>query len=148
MCFLLDKNKYLWLIYRNKKTMKILKINEFLNKDNQNIEDDELLEMANLWGKYTGLGDVVIWIGSTLKSQHGKRIKVSNINSKIGSSLDCFTITIPDLNIIGKINKNHITNAKLDKIFKFIELNMNIISEICEEKIDSVEFINRMIKVE
>jgi predicted Zn-dependent protease with MMP-like domain len=30
-----------------------IKINEFLN--DQSIEDDELLEMSNLWGEYTGL---------------------------------------------------------------------------------------------
>ncbi|MCK9416619.1 hypothetical protein M0Q97_08190 [Candidatus Dojkabacteria bacterium] len=124
-----------------------IKLNEFLT-DDQSIKDDELLEMSNLWGKYTGLGDVVIWVGSTIKSQHGKRIKISNINSKTGSSLDCFTITIPDLNIIGRVNKKHITKAKLEKIFKFIELNMEIISDICEEKIDSVEFITRMKKVD
>ena len=77
-----------------------------------------------------------------------KAVKSAISIQKTGSSLDCFTITIPDLNIIGSVNKKHITKAKLEKIFKFIELNMDIISEICEEKIDSVEFITRMKKVE
>lgn len=126
-----------------------IKINEFLDdsKYSQKIDEEELLEMANLWGKHTGLDDVVIWIGSTIKANHGKRIKVSNINSKIGSSLDCFTITIPELNIIGNINTKHITNKKLEKIFKFINLNIDAISDVCDEKIDTVEFISRMKKV-
>jgi len=123
----------------------ILKINEFFS--NQSLDDDELLEMANLWGKHTGLDDVVIWIGSTIHSKHGKRIKVSNINSKIGSSLDCFTITIPDLKIIGEVNTKHITKQKLDKIFNFINLNIDALSDVCDEKIDTVEFISRMKKV-
>jgi len=126
-----------------------IKINEFLDKSkyNQSLDEDELLEMANLWGKHTGLNDVVIWIGSTIKSKHGKRIKVSNINSKIGSSLDCFTITIPDLKIIGEVNTKHITKQKLDKIFEFINLNIDAISDVCDEKIDTVEFLSRMKKV-
>jgi len=123
----------------------ILKINEFFS--NQSLDDDELLEMANLWCKHTGLDDVVIWIGSTIHSKHGKRIKVSNINSKIGSSLDCFTITIPDLKIIGEVNTKHITKQKLDKIFNFINLNIDALSDVCDEKIDTVEFISRMKKV-
>jgi len=126
-----------------------VKLNEFLNKINynQSLNDDELFEMANLHGKHTGLDDVVIWVGSSLKSKHGKRIKVSNTNSKIGSSLDCFTITIPELEIIGKVNTKHITQYKMGKIKEFIILNMNIICDICDEKIDTVDFINQMKKV-
>lgn len=125
-----------------------VKINEFLDKSEyQSLDDEELLEMANLWGKHTGLDDVVIWIGSAVRSKHGKRIKVSNINSKIGSSLDCFTITIPDFKIIGEVNTKHITKQKLDKIFDFINLNIDAISDVCDEKIDIVEFILRMKKI-
>jgi hypothetical protein len=53
-----------------------IKINEFLSKiyNDQSLNDDELFEMANLRGKHTGLDDVVIWVGSSLKSQHGRRI--------------------------------------------------------------------------
>jgi len=126
-----------------------IKINEFLSNiyNDQSLSDDELFEMANLHGKHTGLDDVVIWVGSSLKSKHGRRIKVSNINSKIGSSLDCFTITIPELETIGKVNTKHITQYKMDKIKDFIKLNMNIICDICDEKIDTVDFINQMKKV-
>ena len=121
------------------------KINEF--SSDQSLSDDELLEMANLYGKHTGLDDVVIWIGSSLKSKHGRRIKVSNVNSKIRTSLDCFTITIPYFEIIGNVNTKHITQYKMNKIKEFIKLNMNIIYDICDEKIDTVDFINKMKKV-
>ena len=133
--------------FKMKKNIHV-KINEFLDKSEyQSLDDDELLEMANLWGKHTGLDDIVIWIGSSARSKHGKRIKVSNINSKIGSSLDCFTITIPELKIIGDVNIKHVTKQKLDKIFDFINLNIDAISDVCDEKIDTVEFILRMKKI-
>jgi hypothetical protein len=122
------------------------KINEF-NIYNQSLSEDEMLEMASLYGKNTGLDDVVIWVGSTLKSKHGKRIKVSNIKSKTGSSVDCFTITIPKFEIIGNMDTKHITTQKLNKIIDFIKLNMNIICDICDEKIDTVEFISKMKKI-
>jgi hypothetical protein len=122
------------------------KINEF--HYNQSLTDDELFEMANLKGDKTGLDDVVIWIGSTVRTGHGYRIKVSNLPFKTGSSLDCFTITIPEFDIVGKRNKKHVTNDKLNRIIKFIELNMEVIIDICEEKIDTVEFIERMKKLE
>lgn len=126
-----------------------IKINEFLNniKYDQSLTDDELFEMTNLYGNHTGLDDVVIWVGSSLKSNHGKRIKVSNLKTKMGSSMDCFTITIPELKIIGRVNRKHITKDKMNKIFDFINLNMQIILDICDEKIDAVEFIQNMKKV-
>lgn len=125
------------------------KLNEFLNKISidQSLTEDELFEMSNLYGNNTGLDDIAIWVGSSLKSKHGKRIKVSNLKTKIGSSMDCFTITIPELKVIGRVNKKHITKDKMNKIFEFINLNMQIILDICDEKIDVVEFIQNMKKV-
>jgi nucleotidyltransferase/DNA polymerase involved in DNA repair len=73
--------------------------------------------------------------------------KISARKKNLGSSLDCFTITIPELEIIGKVNTKHITQYKIDKIKDFIKLNMNIIIDICDEKIDTVDFINQMKKV-
>ena len=125
------------------------KLNEFLNKISidQSLTEDELFEMSNLYGNNTGLDDIAIWVGSSLKSKHGKRIKVSNLKTKIGSSMDCFTITTPELKVIGRVNKKHITKDKMNKIFEFINLNMQIILDICDEKIDVVEFIQNMKKV-
>jgi len=120
-------------------------INEF---HNPSMTDEELLEMSNFWGDGLGLDEnIVLWIGSSLSSKHGNRIKVSNIPSKdMGTSRDCFSITVPDLNIIGDINTKHITTKKLKTIFGFIKLNEQTIIDFCEEKIDGIEFGKRLKK--
>ena len=120
-------------------------INEF---NNHLMTEDELLEMTNAWGTSTGLDDVVIWVGSAVLSNHGNRIKVSNMPSKnVGRSIGCFTITVPDLEVIGNINTKHITSKKLDKIFDFIKLNQDVIIAICQDEIDGVEFGRRIKKL-
>ena len=122
------------------------KISEFVDntKYDQSLTDDELFEMSNYWGSDLGLDEnIVIWIGSVLSSQHqyGNRIKVSNIPGKgPGSSKDCFTITIPKLEVIGYVNKKHITSKKLNTIFGFIKLNMDLIIAYCQEEISGMEF--------
>jgi len=116
--------------------------------NDQSMTDDELFEMANLWGESTGLDNVVIWVGSTERTKHGPRIKVSNFPDNMNNGDDVFSITIPDLEIKGDVNKKHITRKKLEKIFKFIEMNKDIIIDISENKIDTVSFIQRMKKLE
>jgi predicted restriction endonuclease len=69
-------------------------IKEFVEYDDI---DNELLEMANFTEKTTGIDDVVIWLGP------GNRIKVSNKPNSF-DTYDTFTITIPDLEIIGDVN--------------------------------------------
>lgn len=121
------------------------KLNELYNHE---MTEQELLEMSNYKGEYFGIeGNVVLWIGSVLSKQHshGNRIKVSNIPGK--GTKDLFTITIPKLEIIGTVNKKHITTKKLNKIFDFIKLNMELIIQFCQEEIDGVEFVQRIKKV-
>ncbi len=114
-------------------------IKEFVDYDN------ELLEMANFTKKTTGIEDVVIWIGPN-PPNHGKRIKVSN---KIDSfdPQETFTITIPDLKIIGEVNTKLISNQILDKIFDFINKNIEVISEYSDRRISTEELIDRIQKV-
>jgi len=114
-------------------------IKEFVDYDN------ELLEMANLTKKTTGISDVVIWIGPN-PPNHGKRIKVSNKPNSF-DVYDTFTITIPELKIIGDINKNFIKMEILDKIRKFINLNIDVISEYSDRKISTEDLIERLKKV-
>jgi hypothetical protein len=128
------------------KNLIFTKINEFLDKSDYNkcLTDDEMLEMIKLSGESSGLDGVTIWIGSTLKSKYGKYIKVSNSTD---SSSDCFIITIPNFDIVGKIEKKYVTIHRFNKIIDFINLNKDAISDICDEKIDAVEFLSRMKKV-
>jgi len=120
-------------------------MNEFYNPE---MTAEELLEMSNYWGGSLGLDDtIVLWIGSSRGEPHGNRIKVSNIPGKsMGSSKNCFTITIPDLKIVGNVNTSHITSKKLKSIFGFIKLNEELLIDFCQENIDAIEFAKRLKK--
>jgi hypothetical protein len=123
--------------------MKYIKnIKEFVEYDDI---DNELLEMANFTKKTTGIDDVVIWIGPN-PPNHGKRIKVSNKPNSF-DPYDTFTITIPDLEIIGDFNKKFIKEYTLNKIYQFIETNIEVITEYSDRKISTEELIERIKKV-
>lgn len=111
-------------------------------KKHTRISDEELLEMANISPKTTGLKDLFIWVGP---NPHGRRIKVSNIPNKF-SKEDCFTITIPDFEIIGH-PENWITNKHIEDIKKFITLNKDLIIDYSDEKISTDEFIGGIVKI-
>jgi hypothetical protein len=102
-----------------------IKLNEYKEHTDQQMTEEELLEMSNVSDKKTGVKDVVIWIGANPK-YHGHIIKVSNIPNKT-DGIDLFTITIPDFNIIGKVNKSFIDSKKMKDIKRFIELNKELI---------------------
>ncbi len=117
----------------------VVKYFEFINNSN-NLSEDELFEMANVTEETTGIKDVVIWIGPNPKS-HGKRVKVSNIPGKISSS-DCFTITLPNFEIIGNINKKFIDSIKLKEVKEFISNNLKLIEDYSDYKISTKEFLD------
>jgi len=114
-------------------------------KNATKITDDELLEMANISPKKTGLKDVYIWVGPN-PTYHWKRINVSNIPNKFDKN-NCFTITIPEFRIIGDYNSKLITKKTLDDIKKFITLNMQVICDYSDEKISTDELIDNIIKI-
>jgi hypothetical protein len=107
--------------------------------------DQELFEMANASEKITGIENVVLWMGPPPAS-HGHRIKVSNIPNSFKPE-DCFIITIPEFKIIGKINKSLINKEKFDDIIKFVELNMKNIILYSEYKMETSDFLNKLIKI-
>ena len=125
----------------------INKFNQFIKeyKENKILSEQELLEMANVSSKVTGIDDIVLWIGPNPNS-HWKRIKVSNVPNKFDGK-DCFTLTIPDFRIIGKINKSLIKKDVLDKIIHFVELNIYIISDYSDYKMETIDMINSLKKV-
>ena len=126
--------------------MKKIKTFDELFEFKDNIfSDEELLEMANASEKITGIENVVIWMGPPPAS-HGHRIKVSNIPNSFKTE-DCFIITIPDFKVIGEINKSLIDQKKFDNIIKFIQLNMDNIILYSEYKIETSDFLNKLIKV-
>ena len=112
-------------------------IKEFVEYDDI---DNELLEMANFTEKTTGINDVVIWLGP------GNRIKVSNKPNSF-DTYDTFTITIPDLEIIGDVNTKFIKQSVLNKIYDFIKSNIQVIEEYSDRKISTEDLIERIKKV-
>ena len=112
-------------------------IKEFVEYDDI---DNELLEMANFTKKTTGIDDVVIWLGP------GNRIKVSNKPNSF-DTYDTFTITIPDLEIIGDVNTKFIKQSVLNKIYDFIKSNIQVIEEYSDRKISTEDLIERIKKV-
>jgi len=112
------------------------------------IEEDGLIlyEMANLTYRDTGINNIVIWVGGD-PEQHGMRVKVSNVPNKWGGG-DSFTITIPELNVVGKINKSLISGKVLDDIKNWIKLNIEVL--IAFEKgniISTGEFLEKLVKI-
>lgn len=109
------------------------------------ITDEELLELANIAPKKTGIKDVFIWVGPNPHS-HGRRIKVSNVPNKFDKT-NCFTLTLPEFLVIGKMNNKLITNDTLKEIKRFVELNMQVICDYSDEKISTDELIDNIIKI-
>ena len=119
---------------------KIFEFNEYILYNS--ISDIELIEMANVSPRKTGIEDVYIWFGPN-PHYHGRRIKVSNIPNKFSKEA-CFTITIPDFRIIGNINKKLIDSKKLDRIKELINKNLKIIEDFSDELISTDEFIDKL----
>ena len=115
-----------------------INMNEFLT-------DDELLEMANLSPKTTGIDGVCLWIGPA-PERHGNRIKVSNVPDKFERN-DCFVITIPDLKTKGRINAKFITADKLKQIKKWIVKNEDVILKYSDLEIGTEEMISQLQKI-
>jgi hypothetical protein len=109
------------------------------------ISDEELMEMANISPKKTGIDNVFLWVGPNPVT-HGKRIKVSNIPNKFSKD-DCFTITIPEYKVVGNVNTKLISNKVLEDIILFIEINKNIIIDFSDEKISTDELIDNLISI-
>jgi len=122
---------------------KIFEFNDY--KYISTISDDELMEMDNVSPKKTGIKDVFIWFGPN-PHYHGRRIKVSNIANKF-SKTDCFTITIPEFEIIGKVNPKLIDSDKLDKIKTLVNKNLKLIEDFSDELISTDEFIDKLVSI-
>ncbi len=118
----------------------------FEYKNFNQLSEQELLEMANVTYKTTGIENVVLWIGPN-PEYHGKRIKVSNLPNKFTGS-NCFTLTIPKFEIVGKVDETFITTKVLDKIKEFVALNYQIISDYSDYLISTEDLIENLKKVE
>ena len=101
--------------------------------------------MANLTYRTTGIENVVIWVGGD-PERHAMRIKVSNVANKWSN--DNFTITMPQLDVVGKINKSLISGKLLDDITDWIKLNQEVLLQYEKGNIiDTGEFLDKLVKI-
>lgn len=117
-------------------------INEYKNNEFNSLSEQELLEMANISYKKTGIKNVVIWIGPN-PAYHGKRIKVSNIPNYFKPD-NCFTMTIPEFKIIGEIDDKFITTEVIEQIIEFINLNIQVINSYSEYNISTEDLLDNL----
>jgi hypothetical protein len=117
----------------------------FEYKNFNQLSEQELLEMANVTYKTTGIENVVLWIGPN-PEYHGKRIKVSNLPNKFTGS-NCFTLTIPKFEIVGTIDETFITTKILNKIKEFVTINYQVISDYSDYLISTEDLIENLKKV-
>jgi hypothetical protein len=118
----------------------------FEYKTFSSLSEQELLEMSNIGYKVTGIENVILLIGPN-PNYHWRRIKISNIPNKF-SGEDCFTLTVPDFKVIGKIDETFITPKVLEKIKNFVNINYQVICDYSDYKILTDEFIENLKKIE
>jgi len=106
------------------------------------LTEQELLEMANITSKTTGIENVVIWIGPN-PSNHWKRIKISNIPNKFDGK-DCFILTIPDFKEIGERDKSVINDDKLEQIKNFVSINIDVINDYSDYLISTEDLLSKL----
>ena len=114
-------------------------------KNFNSLSEQELLEMANVNYESTGIKDVVIWIGPN-PGYHGRRIKICNVANKFVAS-DCFTLTIPDFQIVGNVNDKLITKKVLEQIKEFININYQLICDYSDYLISTKELIDNLKRI-
>ena len=116
-----------------------MKLNEYL----------DLYEMANVRPDKTGL-NMVIYISTRLPSiKHGPRIKVSKTYGNKVSS-DFFSISFNSNGEINLVNKNtgDIKQKDIERIKRFVELNLKTLLKLWYDEIDSTDAVNQFIKVD
>jgi hypothetical protein len=123
---------------------KFSQINEYYDANSSSLSEQELMEMANVGPKTTGIDNVVIWVGPN-PGQHWKRIKISNIPNRIDDK-DLFVLTIPDFKIIGNVNTKFITSKIMEQIKKWVVDHMQAIIDYSDKKLLTDDFIEALKK--
>ena len=109
------------------------------------ITDEELMTLTDISPRQTGIENIFIWVGFNPHIQD-RRIKVSNVSNDFHGK-DCFTMTIPDFKIIGEPNRKVVTTDIMNDIAKFVEINLQLIYDYSDEKIGTVDFFDKIVKI-
>lgn len=123
--------------------MKLIDLKQFEQFCAEEIENDQLFEMANIHDNIHGITNVVIWVGVANK-QHGLRIKVSNKKNKFDWN-DHFVIQMPSLDYNPKRVANWITSKQIEAIKMWIKINQQLLYDYENGLIDDTyEFLQKI----
>jgi hypothetical protein len=121
-------------------------LRKYINMVNKEWENDQLFEMARVGQKHHGIENVVIWVGSA-NTQHGLRVKVSNIPNKMRME-DSFVIQMPSLDYDPSQVAAWITPKIMKQILEWIALNQKLLYDYENGDIEDTEyFLNNLSKV-
>lgn len=104
---------------------------------------DEYLILSSIDLKNFGI-PAVVWFGGNPYGKEQLRAKINN-NFKYGG-MDCFTLTIPNFEVIGIRNKNIISDEVLEQIKQFVMVNLEAITDYSQYRTCTSEFINSLKK--
>lgn len=121
-------------------------LRKYIDMVDQEWADDQLFEMARVGPKHHGIENVVIWVGSA-NTQHGLRVKVSNIPNKMRME-DSFVIQMPSLDYDPDQVAEWINPKMMKQILQWIILNQKLLYDYETGEIEDTEyFLNNISKV-
>jgi hypothetical protein len=121
-------------------------LRSYIDMVSQELNNDQLHEMARIGSCHHGIENVVIWVGSANK-QHGLRIKVSNVPNKMRME-DSFVIQMPSLDYDPSKVADWITPKMIKQILQWVVLNQQLLYDYETGEIEDTEyFLNQISKV-
>jgi hypothetical protein len=100
--------------------------------------------MASLQDKRTGLGNIILW-ASPKFSQHGPRIKVSNVRGKMPTKeTELFSLSISDKPVVVAGTPVGFSNKEKLEICKWISLNKIALLDYWENRVLTEEFLDSL----
>ena len=109
------------------------------------ITDNEVMTLTDIIPKQTGIKDVVLWVGDNPHTK-ARRVKVSNMPNSL-SRQDCFTLTMPEFEILGTPNRELINDDVMKDIIKFVQQNLQAIYDYSDFKISTDVFFDKIIRI-
>jgi hypothetical protein len=107
-----------------------------------NLEQD-LFEMANLYPATTGL-PMTVWVSPRGHAQHDARVKV---NTTHGRRMDLDNAAVMGVRPVPRLIEGELSSADQTATAKWITANTDALIDYWNGKIDTAEFIVRLVKV-
>jgi hypothetical protein len=129
----------------------IIFVENKLLTEQENLEENlKIKEMATLRKKRSGL-PVNLYLddaGTWSKSGHWKRIKFQADKSDSANTRSMIPMSISDNpRILIKNPRLSLSADDIEKVKIFVKMNKDLLLQLADEKIDIVEFTNKMVKI-